>query len=249
RFAALKRQTQLLRTDEDTKNNDRLSFLAPSGPARWGRHASGPSAAPRRLDRGDVDFRHSHHRLESAFGFVAASRERVGQHARRVLPGNSPLVLAPPALALLPAIADDCVPVAVRLCLVFGRDLEREGFVVLEHRAAVEAETGYAEDREIHRQHVALLSAGIVAGRMEDRTDRAVGKGGGIEAGSRLRVLVVPQANCVLAHCLTFRFAGLLDQGRWITTVVRAGYAACRKSPIWASNARLKAGRAVQRPI
>ena len=192
-------------------------------------------------------FAHSHHRLESALGFIAASRERVGQHARRDLPGNSPLVLAPPALALLPAIADDCVPVAVRLCLVFGRDLEREGFVVLEHGPAVEAETGYAEDREIHRQHVALLSAGIVAGRMEDGTDRAVGKGGGIEAGSRLRVLVVPQANCVLAHCLTFRFAGLLDQGRWITTVARTGYAACLKSPIWASNARLKAGRAVQR--
>src|SRR6478735_6030088 len=68
RFAVLKRQTQLLRTDEDTKNNDRLSFLAPSGPARWGRHESSPSAAPRRLDRGDVDFRHSHHRLESALG-------------------------------------------------------------------------------------------------------------------------------------------------------------------------------------
>ena len=40
---------------------------------------------------------------------------------------GSPLVFAPPALALLPAITDDCVPVAVRLFLIFGRYLEREG--------------------------------------------------------------------------------------------------------------------------
>src|SRR6476646_10844997 len=171
-----------------------------------GRHESGPSAAPRRLDRGDVDFPHFHHRSESALGFIAASRERVGQHARRDLPGNFPLVFAPPALALLPAITDDYVPVAVGLFLIFGRYLEREGFVMLEHGTAVETETGYTEDCEFHRQHVALLSAGIVAGRMVHGTDRAVGKGCSIEAGSSLGVLVVPQANCVLGHCLAFRF-------------------------------------------
>src|SRR5262249_47635964 len=190
-----------------------------------------------------VDFLHFHHRSESALCFVAASRKRAGQHARRDLPGNSPLVFAPPALALLPAITDDCVPVAVRLLLIFGRDLEREGFVMLEHGTAVEAETGYAEDREFHRQHVARLSARIVAGRMVHGTDRAVGKGCSIEAGSSLGVLVVPEANCVLAHCLA---SALHD--RWITTVTRTGYAAALKSPICASNARLKAGRAMQRP-
>src|SRR5262249_59466808 len=87
-----------------------------------------------------------------------------------------PFVFPPPPRAPRPAITDDCVPVAVRLFLIFGRDLEREGFVMLEHGTAVEAETGYAEDRELHRQHVALPSTGIVAGRMEHGTDRAVGK-------------------------------------------------------------------------
>src|SRR5260370_3274000 len=41
-------------------------------------------------------------------------------------------------------------------------------------------------------------------------TDRAVGKGCSIEAGSSLGVLVVPQANCVLGHCLAFRFGEYL---------------------------------------
>ena len=51
---------------------------------------------------------------DDTFCFIAASRKRVGQHAWRDLPGNSPLVFAPPALALLPAITDNCVLVAVR---------------------------------------------------------------------------------------------------------------------------------------
>src|SRR5262249_36818836 len=114
------------------------------------------------------------------------------------------LIFAPAALALLSAITDDCVPVAVRLFLIFGRDLKREGFVMFEHRTAVEAETGYAEDREFNRQHVALFSAGIVAGRMVHSTDSTVGEGCSIEAGSSLGVLVVPQANGVLGHCLAF---------------------------------------------
>src|SRR5262245_24093914 len=84
---------------------------------------------------------------------------------------GSPLVFAPPALALLPAITDDCVPIAVRLLLIFGCNLEREGFVMLEHWTAVEAETGYAEDREFDRQLVALLSAGIIAGGSVHSTD------------------------------------------------------------------------------
>src|SRR5262245_38444607 len=82
-----------------------------------------PSAAPRRLDRGDVDFLHPYHRIESALCFIATIRNRVGQHTRRDLPGNSPLVFAPPALTFLPPVPDDCVPVAVRLFLIFGRNL------------------------------------------------------------------------------------------------------------------------------
>src|SRR5436190_18138909 len=150
------------------------------------------SAAPRCLDRGNVDLLHAHHRIEGALGYIAAGRERLGQHARRDLPGDAPLVFAPAARALLAATADDGVPIAVGLCLIVGGDLEREGFVVLEHGTAVEAETGYAGDRECDRQHVALLAGRVVTGCTVDGTHRTVGKGLGVEAGSSLGVLVVP---------------------------------------------------------
>ena len=63
------------------------------------------SAAPRGLDRSNVDLLHAHHRIERALCFTAAGRQRLHQHARRDLPGDAPLVLAPAARALLPAIA------------------------------------------------------------------------------------------------------------------------------------------------
>ena len=53
----------------------------------------GTSAAPRRLDRGDVDLLHAHHRIKRALCFIAASRQRLGQHARRDLPGDVPTCL------------------------------------------------------------------------------------------------------------------------------------------------------------
>src|SRR6516225_9903507 len=59
------------------------------------------SAAPRRLNRGDVDLLHSHYRVKGAFGFIAAGREGVGHNAWRDLPGDAPLVFAPAAGALL----------------------------------------------------------------------------------------------------------------------------------------------------
>ena len=82
----------------------------------------------------------------------------VGQGARRDLPRQAPLVLAPAARALLAAVADDRVPQAVGLGLVVGRDLERERLAVLERRPAVEAEAGDAQHGELDRQHVALLA-------------------------------------------------------------------------------------------
>src|SRR5512141_1850393 len=114
-----------------------------------------PSAAPRRLDRGDVDLLHRHHRVEGAFGLSAAGRKRVGQRARGDLPGESPAVLAPTARAFLPAVADDRIPVAVRLRLIVRCDLEGKGLAVLEYRAAVETEAGNAQHGEFHRQYIA----------------------------------------------------------------------------------------------
>src|SRR5712672_3894915 len=167
------------------------------------------SAAPRRFDRGDVDFPHAHHCIECALRFSATGRQCLCQHARRDLPGNAPLVLAPAARTLLASIADNGVPVAVGLLLIIGGDLKRESFVMLEYGTAVEANTGDAGDCEFYRQHVALLAGWIVTGCTVDGTHSAVGKGFGVEARSSLCVLIVPQANRVLGHCLSVLSLGL----------------------------------------
>src|SRR5205807_6011626 len=158
-------------------------------------------------------------------------------HTRRDLPRHAPLVLAPAARALLAAIADDGVPIAVGLGLIVSGDLEREGFAVFEHGTAVEADTGDAGNLEIDCQHVSLLAGRVVAGCTVDGIHRAVGKGLCIKASSGLGIPVVPETNRVLCHCMSFRFHG----------GPISGYAAFLKSPICASNARLKAGREVQR--
>src|SRR5688500_2913535 len=90
------------------------------------------SAPPRCLDRGDVDLLHRHHRREGTPGLIAASGKRIHQRARGDLPGEPPAVPAPAALALLAAIADDRVPVAVRLLLIVCCDLEGKGLAVPE---------------------------------------------------------------------------------------------------------------------
>src|SRR5688572_9743512 len=153
---------------------------------------------PRGLDGGDVDLLHRHHRFEGTLGLIATSGERVGQHARGDLPGEAPPVLAPAALTLLAAVANDGVPVAVGLFLVIRRDLEGKGLAVLELRAAVEAETGHAQNGELHRQHIALLAAGVVAGRLENGRYFALRERGGVKAGRLERVLVEPETDGVL---------------------------------------------------
>src|SRR4051794_32938628 len=47
----------------------------------------GTSAAPRRLDRSDVDLLHAQHRIKRALCFITAGRHRLNQHAWRDLPG------------------------------------------------------------------------------------------------------------------------------------------------------------------
>src|SRR5918995_1497495 len=94
-----------------------LPFKLPSEPVLLLQPFVPTSAPPRGLDGGDVDLLHRHHRLEGTLGLTATSRKRVGQRARGDLPGEAPAVLAPTALAFRAAIADDRVPVAVRLLL------------------------------------------------------------------------------------------------------------------------------------
>src|SRR5207245_6478738 len=99
---------------------------------------------PRCLDFCNVVLLHLNHRLEGTLCLTATSRNRIGYSARVDLPGEAPTVLAPTALAFRAAIADDRVPVTVRLFLSLRRDLEGKGLAVLEPRAAVETETGNA---------------------------------------------------------------------------------------------------------
>ena len=136
--------------------------------------------------------------VEGALCLIAASRHRLGQHARGDLPGEAPAVLAPAALAFLAAIADDRVPVAVRLFLIVRRDLEGKGLAVLERRAAVETEAGNAQNGELHRQHIALLAARVVTRRLVNSGHLTVREGGGVEARRLVRVLVEPEADRVL---------------------------------------------------
>src|SRR6195256_2292709 len=156
------------------------------------------SASTRGLDSGDVDLLHRHHRLEGTLCLTATSRKRLGEHARGNLPGEAPAVLAPPALAFLAAIANDRVPVAVRLFLIVRRDLEGKGLAVLEVRAAVETETGNTKNGELHRQFVTLLAARVVTGRLVNSGHFTIRKGGGVEARRLMRVLVEPEADRVL---------------------------------------------------
>jgi HlyD family secretion protein len=167
------------------------------------------SATPRGLDRGDVDLLHRHHRLEGASRFLTPCHERFGQDPGRDLPGHPPPVLAPAARALLATLADDRVPVAIGLLLVLGRDLERERLAVLELGSTVQAHALHAGHRELDRQHVALLAAGIVAGRADDAPHRAIREGPGVEAGRGLGVLVEPEKDRVLRHVLVLRFVAV----------------------------------------
>src|SRR5688500_19401391 len=113
---------------------------------------------------------------------TAPSRKRISESARGNLPGVSPAVFAPTALAFLAAIAHDRVPIAIRLLLIVRGDLEGKSLAVLELRAAVDTETGNAQNGELHRQHITLLAARVVTRRLVDSRHCTVRKGGGVEA-------------------------------------------------------------------
>src|SRR6478736_8135785 len=113
----------------------------------------------------DVDFFHRHHGIECALGRgLVGTGGRLQQHARRDLPGEAPFVLAPAASAFLPAIAGDCVPVAIGLFLVLGQDHEAHGLIGLEVRPAVEADEVAAEKSKLDGELCSLCSAREVAG-------------------------------------------------------------------------------------
>src|SRR5947207_12764971 len=77
---------------------------------------------------------------------------------------------------------------------------------MFERGTAVEADTRHAGNREFDNQHITRLAGWVVTGCTVDGAHHAVGKGFGVEAGSSLGVLIVPEANRVLCHCGSFLF-------------------------------------------
>src|ERR1051326_9265278 len=75
-----------------------------------------------------------------------------------------------------------------------------------ERGTAIEADARNAGNRELDDQHIARLAGRVVAGCTLDGAHHAVGEGRGVETGSRLGVLIVPETNRVLCHCESFRF-------------------------------------------
>ena len=161
-FAVLKRQTQFLRTDKDAKNNNRLSpgtqRTCQVGPARVSQPFS-RAAPPRSRRRRSSPFPSS---PRSALGFVAASCECVVHHARRDFQ-EFPTC---PCATRTRSPARHCrrLRSSIGPSPLCPRSRSGTGRLRCAHGPAVEAETGYAEDRETHLQHVALLSAGIALG-------------------------------------------------------------------------------------
>src|SRR5262245_51176734 len=116
-------------------------------------------AAASRLDCRDVDLFHLHHRVECAFGYYwIGTHGCLRQGQWRYLPGHAPFVFAPAAHALLPAITDDRVPVAIGFDLVFGCHLKRERFALLEMRPTIQADAGNAHHGKFHYEHITLFS-------------------------------------------------------------------------------------------
>ncbi len=71
---------------------------------------------------------------------------------------------------------------------------------------AVEADARDAGHREFDNEDITRLAGRIITGCTADRAHAAVGKGIGIEAGSRLGILVVPEADRVFGHRSSIRF-------------------------------------------
>jgi hypothetical protein len=97
-------------------------------------------------------------------------------------------------------------PIAVGLSLIVSGDLEREGFVMFERGTAVEADTRDTGNLEFDCEHISLLAGWVVTWCTVDGTHSAVGKGRDVKASSGLGILIVPETNRVLCHCMSFRF-------------------------------------------
>src|SRR5204862_2698678 len=117
----------------------------------------------------------------------------------------SPTVFAPAARAFLAAVADNRIPVAIRLLLCVSCNLEGERLAVCKMRPTIQTHTRNAADGEFHREDFALLTARKVARRFANRRYFAVRERGLIEARRILRILVKPKTDGVLFFRLTHK--------------------------------------------
>jgi hypothetical protein len=91
-------------------------------------------------------------------------------------------------------VIDDGVPVAVGFFLVFGDDHEPEHLALLEVRAAVAAEAGDAEYRELDRERFAVLGERFAAefAHRQRHGSQEPGRGGLVEGTAPMRPTAAP---------------------------------------------------------
>src|SRR6185437_3355718 len=97
------------------------------------------------------------------------------------LPGETPTVLAPAALAFTAAILDDRIPIAVGFCLVVGHHLEAHCLVRPKCGATIQTDEGLAEYGELDGQLATLFTARKIGWRLKRLSDMAVRKRGRVE--------------------------------------------------------------------
>ena len=127
-------------------------------------------------------------RLAAALSWLAIAFSKA---QRCDLPGEPPPVATPATGVLLPAVADDSVPIPVCLGLVVGQHHEADGLVRDEVRSAVETNKWSAEHGELDRELVAGRPVGVIRRRFIDGTNVAVGKCRGVELGRRAGLAVI----------------------------------------------------------
>src|SRR5471032_3666664 len=93
----------------------------------------------------------------------------------------------------------------VDLFLSLAIDLERNRFVELEHRAAIEPGEALAIEFETHSQHRAFGATVVLETSlavMGDGGDFGVIEDRAIEFGSRFGLIIEPEAGCEFLHAL-----------------------------------------------
>ena len=130
----------------------------------------------RTFDRGDVDPLHGQHRLHGALrlGGIGIGHQRE-QAFRHDLPRQAELVLHPAALLGFWNRGERCGQ-PVDLVLILAIDLKRERLVEGEVRPTVQTDELPSSERELDRQHVALLAARIIGWRAVDGIHMRVGQ-------------------------------------------------------------------------